>query len=477
MFSIYNDYTDSHSIEIGGIHLRKEEIFLLLKNNLLLAMSITLIAVVILFIMYRFIYIKKAPQNRRLKPRQLIIPLLFVIYVFSVIALTLFRHYTGYEKIINLALFSSYQEAWYQFSTRAWQYIYFNIALFIPFGIFLPLLHQRFRKVVWTLLASFIFTGLIEVGQYITGVGIFELDDLFNNLLGALIGFGFVKIFLVRKLSLRILALLPLLLVIILSFGMFTYYEQKEFGNLAIHPTTKVNMKEVHVTTKLVFNEKQPTATVYKAPSLTKENAKKYAYTFFKDLNISTSSIEIISYQNEAVYRSNTEPSYSIWMHFLDSSYEWTDYSSFDEKRMNTTEANLKSALQKMKISLPENAVFKHLNTGQYKWSMQPTVTNDQLISGELKVTYYADKTIKEIENHLISYTKEKEVTLKSEKQAYAELLEGKFKLFDPNISNIQIEQIQQNYELDSKGFYQPVYSFTGKIDGEKSEILIAGLE
>ena len=92
-------------------------------------------------------------------------------------------------------------------------------------------------------------------------------------------------------------------------------------------------------------------------------------------------------------------------------------------------------------------------------------------------MAYYQDKTIKSVENKIISYEKVREVKLKSEQQAYNELLNGKFKTYHTDIREMQIQQVKQTYELDSKGFYQPIYVFSGTINGEETAISIPGIE
>ena len=460
-----------------GEDLRLEEIILMLQRNLVFALSATIIICLVFFIVYRFIYLKKFAGDKRLKGKQVVVSLLFILYIVSVCALTLLNRGANYEGSVNLALFSSYREAWYDFSVRDWQYIYFNIAMFVPLGFFLPLLSKRFFAIGWTLLAAVLFTGFIEAAQYITGVGIFELDDLFNNILGALIGFGLVKAFIVKRWALRVLSLMPLLLVIVLSLGMFTYYEQKEFGNLANVPAVKVNMEDARVSTTLTFNDEHPVATVYKAPSLTKDEALQNAYEIFGNLKVDTSSIEIIDYQNEANYRYHGEPSYFIWLHFLNGSYELTDFSMFDVELADTDEQTLALSLQEMGITIPATAQFERMDVGQYEWRVNQFETDGQLIDGTLKVAYYQDKTIKSVVNNIVTYEKVREIKLKSEQQAYNELLDGKFKTYDKNIKEMQIQQVKQAYELDSKGFYQPIYVFSGTINGEEATISIPGIE
>lgn len=457
--------------------MRLEEIINMLQRNLMLALSATVFICFVIFILYRFVYLKKYANSKRLAGKQMIVYTLFILYIVAVCALTLLNRGANYEDSVNLALFSSYREAWYKFSLRDWQYIYFNITMFVPLGFFLPLLSKRFFSIGWTLFVAVLFTGIIEATQYITGVGIFELDDLFNNIVGAAIGYGIIMAFLVKRWSLRILSLSPLVLVIGLSIGMFTYYEQKEFGNLAFVPAIKANMKDANVSTTITFNDESPLATVYKAPRLTKEEAQQKAYELFGEMNIDTSSIEIIDYQNEANYRYNGEPAYFIWLHYLDGSYELTDFSMFDAELEDTDEQTLTASLKEMGITIPETAQFERTDIGRYEWKINQFEAANQLIDGTLTVAYYEDQTIKSVVNNIVAYEKVKEIKLKSEQQAYLELLDGKFKAYDKNIKDMQIQQVQLAYELDSKGFYQPIYVFSGIINGEKVSIYIPGIK
>ena len=44
-------------------------------------------------------------------------------------------------------------------------------------------------------------------------------------------------------------------------------------------------------------------------------------------------------------------------------------------------------------------------------------------------VSYYNDNTVKRIENQLITYDKVRDVQIKSEQEAYKEILDGKFQI------------------------------------------------
>ncbi|PEE34464.1 VanZ family protein [Bacillus pseudomycoides] len=65
-----------------------------------------------------------------------------------------------------------------------------NIIIFIPFGFFLPLLFKQINnvKLACKIFIKFIF--LIELLQLFTFTGVFDIDDIILNTLGALIGYS-----------------------------------------------------------------------------------------------------------------------------------------------------------------------------------------------------------------------------------------------------------------------------------------------
>ena len=63
-----------------------------------------------------------------------------------------------------------------------------NILLFVPFGYLLPLLRKRADHWWKVVLCGFVLSLGIELIQLVTHLGMFDLDDLMNNTLGALLG-------------------------------------------------------------------------------------------------------------------------------------------------------------------------------------------------------------------------------------------------------------------------------------------------
>ena len=63
-----------------------------------------------------------------------------------------------------------------------------NIIGFIPFGFFLPILQPRCKRVWVVVLSGMLVSLLVESIQLISKVGCFDVDDIFLNTLGVLIG-------------------------------------------------------------------------------------------------------------------------------------------------------------------------------------------------------------------------------------------------------------------------------------------------
>jgi glycopeptide antibiotics resistance protein len=62
--------------------------------------------------------------------------------------------------------------------------------MLLPWGLMLSFINEKVRSVKQIIIAGFGLSFCIETIQFITRRGTFELDDLFNNTLGTLWGFG-----------------------------------------------------------------------------------------------------------------------------------------------------------------------------------------------------------------------------------------------------------------------------------------------
>ncbi|MBR4865584.1 MAG: VanZ family protein [Clostridia bacterium] len=68
-----------------------------------------------------------------------------------------------------------------------------NLLMFLPLGYLLPRTFPRFRKFLSFFPLVVLSLLLVEGIQYITMLGIADVDDVILNLFGALMGFGLFK--------------------------------------------------------------------------------------------------------------------------------------------------------------------------------------------------------------------------------------------------------------------------------------------
>ena len=70
-----------------------------------------------------------------------------------------------------------------------------NVVLFIPAGIFLPMLWKKLRNFFLFFLVCFLSIALVEGLQLVTLLGSCDVDDLILNLAGMILGYIFYQIF------------------------------------------------------------------------------------------------------------------------------------------------------------------------------------------------------------------------------------------------------------------------------------------
>ncbi len=115
--------------------------------------------------------------------------LVFFPYLFAVLWLTLLNRHPTYARY-NLVLFWEYYELLFGEDKLFFLgQIIGNLLMLLPLGFMMPLLFPGFRCAGKVFFLSASLSALIELIQLVTALGLLELDDLFNNTVGALIGY------------------------------------------------------------------------------------------------------------------------------------------------------------------------------------------------------------------------------------------------------------------------------------------------
>lgn len=135
-------------------------------------------------------------QTDRQTNRQIthLLILLLLIYLLVYIWLTFLCRRPAARSILHLMPFWSYREAFEFFPFKIKRLgiarqILLNILLTMPLGLLLPLLlNNRKHPFLLTAAITLALAILTETLQYFTRLGQAELDDVLDNLLGALLG-------------------------------------------------------------------------------------------------------------------------------------------------------------------------------------------------------------------------------------------------------------------------------------------------
>ena len=127
--------------------------------------------------------------------------LMFFLYIIFLVYFLIFSEWYGRSGEMsdyhyNLVLFKEIQRFWNYREQLGWiaaANLLGNVAIFVPFGFFMPLA-SRYRSFFLTVIYSFGFSFVIETFQLITRVGTFDVDDLLLNTIGGILGYIFFAI-------------------------------------------------------------------------------------------------------------------------------------------------------------------------------------------------------------------------------------------------------------------------------------------
>lgn len=455
--------------------MRVSDIISFLKEYIILAIVALIFAGVIFLVGYKIIYKKVMKGTKTIKKGRMILYAITLCYAVIVLG-AVFLNRGGVYGVLNLHLFSSYKEAYHKMEMSLFRNIILNILLFAPLGFLLPIYSDKLKKIYKAVPIGFLVAIIIETLQYITKLGIFEIDDIFNNTLGTLIGYCiFMTYNCLRKKENRkniIGYMLPIIAIISTFAIIYIKYENQELGNLAFEYNYKINMKNVEIKNEATLSKNESDENIYYKDILTEEETQEIAKNIFEKLGTSINENETDIYENTAIYYSNKRQ-HSMWIRYKGGTYSFTDYTQFSHdnqeksgKNNNASREEVEKALQQLSIEIPENAKFNIDKNGDYLFSVDMQLEQNNLINGTLRCSYYEDGTIKNVQNNLVKYEKVMNKKIISQEDAYNQILAGKFNCYiNDDIKTITVKEAKLSYFLDSKGYYVPVYNFHCKIN------------
>lgn len=423
--------------------------------------------------------------------KKAIIGSLLVAYYFIVIGITNLSRGESFSGQVNLNIFSGYIDAWNSFSLISFQLIVFNVLMFVPLGILLPLYSRRFMQFKWTFAATFLATLLIEIFQVVTGRGIFELDDIFHNTLGGVLGYQLFMLShdIIRNKTISLKPLtkrLALPMILLFAFaGWFSFYHFKEFGNMSINPTYGTDMEKVTLSTTLELNSEKAYAPVYKNKySNDEEHGRDVVENLQKTLRLPKLAEEGREGDNRMfTFEKEQGTDYQMSYYMRDGTWSLMDHEFLPENVTYENSEEMKAYATEMLARLdllPKQADLTISETGTFHWMIQPsTYSSSEIEDGVIMMDLKKDGSVASLfySNTVNEFVRDVEIL--SPKEAYAKIENGDFDQYNPLQKGDQlvVTDCQLDYMYDSKGFYQPIYSFSGTLNEEEWSLHVTAMK
>lgn len=458
-------------------------LFYLLQRGMRFAVPAALICGLILAVCYTVC----RRQGRRFPWGKAVCALLLVGWAAVTVFVTLLRSEPNEfaARQCNLQLFLAWREAYQRFTLQIWLNVLLNIALFVPLGVLLPLLWKPFRKWYAALGAGFGVSLLIELAQLLTARGMCDVDDLFTNTLGAMLGWCAAMLVLALHQKSRTwprYCALPAAFALALS-AIFISYAAQPYGNLRDASVTTADLSGVRWSVDFALDEDSKTSWVYQAQALDNAGADRFAAEFAAAHGVEFP--DAYYYDDLVIYANHSSGDFlDVTLH--DGTWEYSfgrDHTPvFDAPASGVTEDMLREELDKFGFSIPAGAAFTLSPYGETSYRavfsadllpaeggfLHGTLTCDLRTQGD------GQSTLSQLENRITTLAPVREESILSPAQALAALQSGKSfegAWFAQSVQQIEVRSCTLDYLSDSKGFYQPVYRFELSLAGQAGGI------
>ena len=448
-----------------------------LQNSFIRVAGLLVCAAAVVGFLY-YTHRKKYNDEKKFPWGKAVLIVVFLAYLVVLDYATIGR--SGYHGTqVNFHLFRAWRTAWNNYSVKSWLNVLLNILLFVPLGFFVPILSKRFRKWYYMLGLGFGVSLWIEGLQLLLARGICDVDDLFCNTLGTMIGcFLILAIFSItgkEKHRIRnfVLYTLSFLLPIAATGGIFIAYGLQEYGNFPDAPTYQVNTSKITWELACELPEATETVPIYYAGAFTDADCDALGAEFAHAIGADFDSV--LHYENETMFidHSAKDGAHQLTISLINRSFTYNRMRSLDESILWATadRETLEKLLSGFPVDVPDGAMFWVVGNGWHAFEADRLATPQGMYDGILKCRYSADGMIREMKSELNLYCYYKEETVISPQEAYRLLCSGHFGEaadFPTETAVMKITNCTLEYRVDTKGYYRPVYLFEVESDAEE---------
>ena len=119
---------------------------------------------------------------------QCVAAILLSLYIVVLLYFTVVGRYSHEEYEYKINFFTSYRWFFKYNGEQVLRQLLINLVMIMPVGFLLPVVIKAKYKYLITMALSLLLTVFIETMQLITKCGSFEVDDIINNFIGAVLG-------------------------------------------------------------------------------------------------------------------------------------------------------------------------------------------------------------------------------------------------------------------------------------------------
>lgn len=411
----------------------------------------------------------------------------FTSYIIVVLVVTLLsRSFSNTS--INMQLFRSHRKALVTLNQSEILYLILNVAMTIPLGFLLPVLFKKSKRLVFLIASTLLIILPIELLQLLLHRGIFDIDDIFNNLLGSIIGYSLFQLFEVFnkkdfKLK-KLLFILPILVTLIFPYALSKQIHSGTYGRLYFdYGNVKTRSIDIN------FNPNIDTTNITVSGTNTKTNIANT-----KTYKINRRSVKSgMEWFQTITKQQFQEDHITVTKNMYDINYKLNDYTSFifntshddtnwtlhileDRNSLDVINRDtLQIELENYDIEVSKNSTFIESDDGNtFSLNDKNSLVENNLFNQTITTTLLNGYIISIYYSSTVGEPFD-EVQLNPLSSIKEEFLKGNYLIYDEakkDSIEIYINTVEVDYVLDRKDILQPVYRVKYIIDGMDYELL-----
>lgn len=136
-----------------------------------------------------FFYLIEKVTGKKISSNKKRAIMLMAVYACFIFQIAFYRRFGLEKSVIHTRIYFGFKKLDGTMDEKQVVYSFLNVIFFIPWGVLIAsAMNNNFRRIIMTVVYSFLTSLLIEVMQYITMTGATEVTDLVTNVTGGFIG-------------------------------------------------------------------------------------------------------------------------------------------------------------------------------------------------------------------------------------------------------------------------------------------------